>query len=508
MRDGEGGEAEVRLRLAAAGRKEQQVAQLAIGVCLVRHPREIEQDKGELERPPRRAQRRVAAARAQRVGDRAIADLERGARPVVLRQQRDPGGDPLARLPLRIDQRRGGARALGRVGDVGRGQILLGDPARIFGDQRHQRGVKRTSVLACKGREPVHTEFDAGDLGRHRPLHRGGRQVRGTDPPYDALGVDAVLSRAAQADGVSGGVAVMEVGELIVPIVARDPRQIVLRQEAGGARQRDTHLIGIGQVAVAPADLHPLVDQKHGQDAHLAHRAARARQAERARADADLQRAAGSGGGARIGDEDGDQAVGDAGDPQRQRPLVRDPSPADGRAGQLAAALQQVGRQRRFGDVIAPADRRLHRLDIGIEHRRQPDRTRQKPPSRRRRLRLVVVARRAARALRLRLGKEAVAFVIVGRVACRLRHDAGWRDEAGEVPARRALARGQPLCREIGVLRTARPDQVAPQPPHQFSAHPVCVHNRFSATARVSLSLSNRASSSSRNAAGQCSRPW
>src|SRR5215472_787953 len=55
MGDREGGEAEIGLGLAAARREEQQIDDLAVGMCLVYETGQVQQDEGELERtPPRR----------------------------------------------------------------------------------------------------------------------------------------------------------------------------------------------------------------------------------------------------------------------------------------------------------------------------------------------------------------------------------------------------------------------------------------------------------------------
>ena len=74
MGDGEGGEAQIGLGLAAAGREEQEIDQLAIGVRLLGEAVEIEQDEGELERPPDRGSGRRIEHRAARSAE-AMARL-------------------------------------------------------------------------------------------------------------------------------------------------------------------------------------------------------------------------------------------------------------------------------------------------------------------------------------------------------------------------------------------------------------------------------------------------
>jgi hypothetical protein len=81
---GEGGEAEVGLRLAAAGREEQEVDDAAIAVRGIDDAGEVEQDEGELERAPARRIDllralvvAVTGALAHRGGDGAVGQLER-----------------------------------------------------------------------------------------------------------------------------------------------------------------------------------------------------------------------------------------------------------------------------------------------------------------------------------------------------------------------------------------------------------------------------------------------
>ena len=103
---------EIGLGLAAAGREEQQVSNLAIGVRSIDQAGEVEQDEGELERPPLRLidepagspvapalRRRAAMATARFMKRNAVRALAFGG------EKFDAGGDPgLGRLHLR-DQR-------------------------------------------------------------------------------------------------------------------------------------------------------------------------------------------------------------------------------------------------------------------------------------------------------------------------------------------------------------------------------------------------------------------
>ena len=102
MRDDEGGEAEIGLGLAAAGREEQEVGDLAVGVGLVGQAGEVEQDEGELERAPLRlvcaagspvapaSRRRAAVATARFMNRKAVRALS------LLREDVDAVGDAAA----------------------------------------------------------------------------------------------------------------------------------------------------------------------------------------------------------------------------------------------------------------------------------------------------------------------------------------------------------------------------------------------------------------------------
>ena len=91
----EGRKPQVRLRLAAAGREEQQVHCLALNIGWVGQARQVEQDERELERTP--ARRLDIEPLAQRPGHRAVRDAKcvEGIR--IVRQHRDPAVDPSRR---------------------------------------------------------------------------------------------------------------------------------------------------------------------------------------------------------------------------------------------------------------------------------------------------------------------------------------------------------------------------------------------------------------------------
>ena len=97
----EGRKAEIRFRLTAAGRKKEQVHDLALGVRRVGESREIHQHEGELESAPLR--RIIRAPPTCGASHRAIGDLEsiQRLRPV---QSRETIRDPIRRDLRSADQ--------------------------------------------------------------------------------------------------------------------------------------------------------------------------------------------------------------------------------------------------------------------------------------------------------------------------------------------------------------------------------------------------------------------
>ena len=88
---GERGEPEVRLRLAAAGREEEEVHELAFRVRGVGEARQVQQEEGELEGAPARRFGYPFTGKPPREcgGDGAVGDAEGVERVRILRQDAD-----------------------------------------------------------------------------------------------------------------------------------------------------------------------------------------------------------------------------------------------------------------------------------------------------------------------------------------------------------------------------------------------------------------------------------
>ena len=167
MRDRPGGEAEIGFRLAAAGREEQQIDDLAIVVRRVLQAGEVEQDEGELERPP--ARRCVAPPDRRRGRPRAVARRARTASFIArkarraygsLRKKRDAGGDAVARLPRGVDQALRVSLAAVRRGLRAIACFLLRDPGLVQLWQGGERvGAARRGRSAASVGQRLHVEI-------------------------------------------------------------------------------------------------------------------------------------------------------------------------------------------------------------------------------------------------------------------------------------------------------------------------------------------------------------
>ena len=239
VRDRPGGEAEIGLRLAAAGREEQQVDDLAVGVQPVVQAGEVEQDEGELERSPfrrpaGRPDRRRGPPSRWRAARATASFIARKARRACgsRREQRDAVGDAIARVPRRVDQalRR---RLPRRAGDAGDRGCLRRDPRLVLRRQASSAAPQRVGSGPRQLGERLHPELDVGDLlVRLDALDLGGRQVVGARPrgrcrpdrPFQPAEVFT-------ADRVLADIAVVQVGERRVDVRRAVAAQIGARMK-------------------------------------------------------------------------------------------------------------------------------------------------------------------------------------------------------------------------------------------------------------------------------------
>ena len=257
----EGCETQVRLRLAAAGREEEQVHGLAVRIERIREARQVQQNERELEGPPTRPLPIVelrAEAPAERARDGPVRHPECVERVLVRCQQRDAALDPVRGVSGAEQQ------PFGRVASSALKCFHLFappfDPGAILIDQRQQRGFRGGTVVQCtKG---LHRELDGGDVPRLGLLHRGARDPRRPQPLAGAVD-DGPVRRHPVTGGELGRIRVVQVGHLFVPVLGLRAAQVRSRYEGALALDFDFRLEGVCEVRVVLVRFAP-VHQEDG----------------------------------------------------------------------------------------------------------------------------------------------------------------------------------------------------------------------------------------------------
>ncbi len=278
MRDRECRKAEIRLGLAAARRKEEQVDDLAVRVGLIDQAGEVQQDEGELKRSPLRRPlgawvecSRVSAARCR--GDRVSApggarhclvhDPESQSGAVIVAQQNNSGANSCRCRLHALNQ------TLGRLASTRRESAnrvpLRGDPGIIENGQRGDVRGKRLAALRCESRKCFHAELDLGDvLVRRHPLDLGERQMVGADAPHNAVPVDIPGGSSIAADRVLLDIAVVQIGEPQILVGGTVAGEVVARQEPLRTDELEPSLEGVGDIGIAPLHRRAPIDQEDG----------------------------------------------------------------------------------------------------------------------------------------------------------------------------------------------------------------------------------------------------
>ena len=257
----EGCEAQVCLRLAAAGREEEQVHGLAVRIERVREARQVQQNECELEGPPTRPLPIVelfTEALAQRARDGPVRHPERIECVLVRRQQRDAALDPVRGVGSAEQQ------ALGRIASSAlKGFHLFAppfDPGAILIDQRPQRDLHGGTVVQCA--ECLHRELDRRDVPRLGLLDRSARDPRRPQPPAGAVD-DVPVRRHPVTGGELGCIRVVQVGHLFVPVLGLRAAQVRSRYEGALALDFDFCLESVCEVRVVLVRFAP-VHQEDG----------------------------------------------------------------------------------------------------------------------------------------------------------------------------------------------------------------------------------------------------
>ena len=249
------------------------------------------------------------------------------------------------------------------------------------------------------------------------------------------------------AGGVLGGVGVMEVGYLIVPIRRLCAAWVRPRHEGLAAAYLDLGLEGVGAVRVGLVRGSP-VDQENRHRPRSCGNPGESVGSDRPLVDVERETA-----GVGNNKVSGSMRSGSR-QRHRHRPFVRPPQPC--RFG-LPVGTFDLG-----VFVVPPAHDHGQGIRLGRHEEAQPHRRREEAL-----LRSLALLRRLLGETARRRRLVDVVFLVGIRTPLRLR--AGWNQEAGQIPVRRSHPAGQPLGRE-GVT-TPGADQVQVQGLDQTLAH-------------------------------------
>ena len=276
MCDRPSGEAEISLRLAAAGRKEEQIDGLAIGVQRIVQTRKIQEDEGELERPPLRSclagwitavTRRALAIGARH---RLIHGAEGETRVWIARKKRDAVRDSSACVARGVDEAlRGGLpRRAGNAGDRGG---LCRDPGIVCRRQAFECAPQIVRSCPRQLGERLHLEYDVRDiLVRLNPFDFSSRQVVGCSLSHDPVRISLPVRGRVYAHREFADIPVMQVCDGLVDILRAEAAHIRARMKTCLATHGKPNLEGIGRILIAPAHRAPAVHHHKGQHTQAA----------------------------------------------------------------------------------------------------------------------------------------------------------------------------------------------------------------------------------------------
>ena len=230
--EGEGGKPEIGFGLAAAGREEQEVDEVALDMSRIGDPAQIHEDVGELEGTPYgRGRRRrgapfllsAAAARGSRHGP--VGCLE-GLPHLFVGEQVYARLDAVRSTLCALQQFGGGLPA--SVGEWADGRMLLPDPDPISFNERVEQPPR--SLEFGNSAERLHAEFDIIDACRLHPFDFGPRHPFRMHSPTCAV-CHLGFCGDVVADRVVGNVPVVQVGHPLVPVVAVESARVHSRNK-------------------------------------------------------------------------------------------------------------------------------------------------------------------------------------------------------------------------------------------------------------------------------------
>ena len=324
--------------------------------------------------------------------------------------------------------------------------------------------AQRVRSARCERGQRLHAEFDIGDiLVRLDALDFGGGQEIGMGSADDAIVIGRPAGGRVAAHRIVRDVAVVQVGEGRIQIGRGVAGDIGARVEPGCGTHFEPHLEREGDVAEAAARIVAAVDDHHGQRHHMALRPVRLIERVGARVRLEDERAAGALRAGRAGDEDRPTAA-VLRDRQTERRLAGHALPLHIAIGRVVLRLlvrEDLVRQRRDGDIVAPAQRHLDLADRSIDQDCEAAGGWHAALAGRGFVIRCIVGGASAAGTSLGVGwlvaEERVAFVFD---ALRAFRDAveRRREKAGEIPARGIVL--QQLAGEVGIVR-AGPDEIA-----------------------------------------------
>ena len=239
-------EAEIRLGLAAARREEEQVDGLAVRIARVGEAGEVQQDERELEGAPARrfdaraacCSARATARFATRKASRASASSASTSMPRSIRSAATPAR---RRSSSAVSRRVSVKRRESSRCDFDPVAVLAprADASAACGGGAIRRAPRGASIESSTPATSAVAVFSTSALGNPGGAEHAARAVG--DLP---IGRDAVASR------VLGRVGVVEVGDLLVPVLGPRAAQVRPGDEWLVAPDLDLRLEGVGEVGL------------------------------------------------------------------------------------------------------------------------------------------------------------------------------------------------------------------------------------------------------------------
>ena len=215
---GERGEPEIGLGLAAAGGEEEQVHEFALETRGIRNPREVQQQESQLKGAPTRrlCDPFPGQTARERRGHGPVRHAEGVERVPILCEHEDAVLHPVRGKPGVAEQLLGGIPAL--PGQVGQSAALLVDPGPVARHQGRQRLLGGGPVREVAERR--HAELHARRLHGFRLLHFGRRSPAGSKPVAGAVLGQLPVGGNSVAGGVFGDTRILQIRDELIPIVA------------------------------------------------------------------------------------------------------------------------------------------------------------------------------------------------------------------------------------------------------------------------------------------------